>query len=205
MLFWQGGAGGGGHGTTHDFHLRVSSCAGRKTKGGGCEQWSSLKGRGTEQRLLVLIKNHPLAKFEGVSGAWAWTGPAGNGFRGETGTGAAGCPQHCWDLLPHVPALPQAWVLPHAWVLPSPLPLPRSLSPGTPLEPRLHHPLVTPSMAMPRGEPSSCPPVLRCPWAPTLPPEQGTPGDHPLPALCHGPYPPTVIPQTSSMGLIPSL
>lgn len=82
-----------------DFHLPVSSCAARKTKGRGCEQWSSLKGRGMEQHLLVLIKNHPLVKFEGVSGAWATTRPAGNVPRGVTGAAhspdRASCPTSC--------------------------------------------------------------------------------------------------------------
>lgn len=89
-----------------DFHLAVSSCAARKTEGRGCEQWSSLKGRGAEQHLLVLIKNHPLAKFDGVSGAWARTGPAGSVPRGATGTGAgAALP----EPLPRVRAPPRAW------------------------------------------------------------------------------------------------
>ena len=196
VLFWQGG----------NFHVPTSSCAARKTKGGGCEQWSSLKGRGAEQRLLVLIKNRPLAKFEGVSSAWGRARPAGNGSRGATGTRAAGCPQHCQDLLPHAQALPHAWVLPHALALPSPLPLlPPTLFPlpRGPPEPLLCHPLVTPLIA--HGEPSPCPALLRCPCPQSRAP-QGTTRSQP-PAMVPSPLPwalsPHCDPPPSAMGLFP--
>lgn len=78
------------------FHLCASSCAERKTKSGGCKRWSSLKSQDMEERLLVLIKNHLLAKSEGVLGASAMTGPAGKGSLQEPPPGAArlrgGCP-----------------------------------------------------------------------------------------------------------------
>lgn len=78
------------------FHLCASSCAERKTKSGGCKRWSSLKSQDMEERLLVLIKNHLLAKSGGVLGALAMTGPAGKGSLQEPPPSAArlggGCP-----------------------------------------------------------------------------------------------------------------
>ncbi|XP_038006507.1 uncharacterized protein LOC119706663 [Motacilla alba alba] len=201
-----------------DFHLPVSSCAARKTKGRGCEQWSSLKGRGAEQHLLVSIKNHPLAKFDGVSGAWARTRAAGSVARAATGTGAGAA--HGTDRAPGRARAP-----PHARAPSSPLfpcsscLLPSPQGPQRRALPSLAHPIDGHDPL----EPFPCSASLRFPMAAQFGREWGrglgvpqsrlsqgiTSHPFPGPAIDPGHLPrgpsPLCEPRLSATGLTPSL